>query len=111
VEVYKDCPPTKYLRHKIVGVSNKAFQPNNVYERQSYDKTTNKRFLKEMVETYHTHKILFVPPLYGMNLKSFFTNTSQYNPYFSFSKFQYKFIKTLIHEVENIVWKYHIEFK
>jgi hypothetical protein len=64
-----------------------------------------------MVETYHTHKRLYVPPLYGMNYKSFFTNTSQYNPYFSFSKFQYKFIKTLIHEVENIVWKYHIELK
>ncbi len=42
VEFYKDCPPTEYLRHKIVGTSNKTFQPNNVYEKQSYDKTTNK---------------------------------------------------------------------
>jgi hypothetical protein len=42
VEVYKDYPPTEYLRHKILGTSNKTFQPNNVYEKQSYDKTTNK---------------------------------------------------------------------
>jgi hypothetical protein len=67
VGVYKDCPPMEYLRHKIVGASTKTFQPYNVYKIHSYDKTTNKRFQKEMVETYHTHKRLFAPPLYGMN--------------------------------------------
>jgi hypothetical protein len=67
VGVSKDYPLMEYSRHKIVGGSTKTFQPNNVYKRQSYDKTTNKKFQKEMVETYHTHKRLFAPPLYGMN--------------------------------------------
>jgi len=54
---------------------------------------------------------MFAPPLYGADQKSFSTNTSHYYPYFSFSKFQDKLTKTLIHEVENDVWKYHIELK
>jgi hypothetical protein len=67
VGVYKYYPPTEYSKHKMLGASPKTFQPNNVYKRLSYDKTTNKRFQKEMVETYHTRKRLFAPPLYGMN--------------------------------------------
>jgi len=40
--VYEDYSSIEYSRDKVVLIITKTFQPNNVYERQSYNKIFKK---------------------------------------------------------------------